>query len=63
MKIIDVVRVVLELLKGVLAALTRANGPQVAIRAIESAIASLEMVQGSEVTLQQLEGLKFEPKW
>lgn len=36
--------------------------PEVAAN-IEAAIASLLAVQGSDVTYQQLEGLRVEPKW
>jgi len=53
----------LMLLQMVLAQLTRANGPQVAIEALRRAIAEIEQVRGSEVTRQQLEGMRFTPQW
>ena len=36
---------------------------QLAIAGIQAAIASLEKVQGTPVTYQQLESMRFQPKW
>lgn len=62
----SIVQLVLGLLQVVLGNLkvgTVTSDLQLAINGIESAVASLEAVQGTPVTYQQLEDLRVAPKW
>jgi hypothetical protein len=66
MNVAGIVQLVLGLLNLVLGNLksgTVTNDLQIAITGIESAIASLEAVQGTPVTYAQLEGLRVTPAW
>jgi hypothetical protein len=66
MNIAGIVQLALGLLNLVLGNLksgTVTSDLQVAISGIESAISSLEAVQGTPVTYAQLEGLRVTPAW
>jgi hypothetical protein len=66
MNVAGIVQLALGLLNLVLGNLKSTpvtNDLQVAITGIESAIASLEAVQGTPVTYAQLEGLRVTPAW
>lgn len=58
-----IISVFLPLLKAILAAATQNNLPAEIIDAISSAINALSSVHGSDVTREQLESLRVEPKW
>jgi hypothetical protein len=66
MNVAGIVQLALGLLNLVLGNLKSTpvtNELQVAITGIESAVASLEAVQGTPVTYAQLEGLRAVPTW
>jgi hypothetical protein len=66
MNVAGIVQLALGLLNLVLGNLksgTVTSDLQVAISGIESAISSLEAVQGTPVTYAQLEGLRVTPAW
>jgi len=62
-----IVQLVLSLLNSVLSQFklnpAATQDTQLAIDGIQSAITALEQVHGSDVTFQQLESLRVEPKW
>lgn len=53
----------LQLVLGNLKSSTTTTDLSTIIAGLESAIASLEAVQGTPVTYAQLESLRVEPKW
>lgn len=60
---ISIISLVLALLKIVEAEAIKNQLADNVISGIQGAIAELEKVRGSEVTYQQLESLRTEPKW
>ncbi len=62
MNILALVETVLALLQ-IVASTTKNTADDKIVAEIESAVAALERVLGSEVTRQQLEGMRYTPKW
>ncbi len=62
MNILALLETVLALLE-IAASTTKNTADDKIVAEIESAVRALERVLGSEVTRQQLEGMRFEPKW
>lgn len=60
---ISIISLVLALLRTTLEAAKVGGAAPEVIAAIQSAIDSLEKVRGTDVTFQQLESLRVEPKW
>jgi hypothetical protein len=64
MGITSIIEVVLGLLGGVLNQTKLANGlPAQIVADVEAAIAALQRVQGTPVTMVQLESLRVNPAW
>jgi hypothetical protein len=61
--LINIISLILSLLATTLEAAKVGGAAPEVIQAIESAIASLQKVQGSDVTYAQLEGLRIKPQW
>jgi len=61
--VISVIELVLSLLSTVLASATKGGLPAEIVAGIQAAITSLQAVQGTPVTLAQLESLRVKPDW
>lgn len=63
MSILALIQTFVFLGKGILASLPKGAQFQVVLDAVGAAVTELEKVTGSDVTKQQLEGLRTTAKW
>jgi len=60
---LSILSLILSLVDGLVGALIKNNAPAEIIAAAQAALAALQKVEGSPVTSDQLQSMKFTPFW